>query len=153
MKIIKFIKTLLLAPIIPLIGAGYLGCGATLKFGTTNTISEIINVAGPGYDSDDVETTTHNNTTRFREYIKGLTDAGLLDISGYVTSTELTVLESMAATTTIYSVTVTMPTGPSVSKFEANGFVKSLKLEAPVDDVISYTLGIKITGKPTFTKV
>jgi len=130
-----------------------LGAGATLKFGTTNTISEITNVAGPGYEADELDTTVHSNTSRFREYVKGLIDAGVFDVEGYVNSTDLGALETIAATTTIYSVTVTMPTLPSSSQFACNGFVKSYKLEDPVDDLIAYALSIKISGKPTFSKI
>lgn len=149
----KMLKTIFLGPLVLFLNAGSLGCGATLKFGTTNTVSEITNVAGPGYEADDVDVTTHNNTTRFRNFVKGLTDAGAFDIDGYVTSAEATIIDTIANTTTIYSVTITMPTAPSASKFEANCYVKSYKLEDPVDDVIKYALSLKIDGKPTFSKV
>lgn len=130
-----------------------LGAGATLKFGTTNTISEITNVAGPGYEADDLDTTVHSTTTRFRDYVKGLIDAGVFDVEGYVNSTDVGIIETIAATTSLYSVTVTMPTLPSTSQFACNGYVKSYKIEDPVDDLIAYALSIKISGKPTFSKV
>ena len=133
--------------------SGYFGNGATLKFGTTQTVSEITQIGSPNYEADDIETTTHNNSDYYRTFVKGLIDAGEIDVSGYAGSGDITYLESLMSTRTIQSVTVTLPTGPSVSKFEVNGYVKSYSISAPFDDIIDYELKIKITGKPTFSKV
>ncbi len=131
----------------------YLGNGCTLKIGTTSTVSEITFVTSPGYEADSLDRTTHNNTTRFRNFVKGLIDAGSIDFDGLADSTSVGMLEGFAATTTIYSVTVTMPTGPSGSKFECNGFFTAFKVNGPHDDLIDFSSAIKIDGKPTFSKV
>jgi hypothetical protein len=131
----------------------YLGNGCTLLIGTTNTVSEITFVTSPGYEGDTLDTTTHNNSNRFRTFIKGLIDAGTIDFDGLASSTNVGMLEGFAATTTTYSVTVTMPTGPSVSKFECNGHFESFKVNGPHDDLLDFSAAIKISGKPTFSKV
>lgn len=127
--------------------------GSTLLFGTTQTVTELTNITFGGYDADDLDTTTHNNTDRFRTFIKGLVDAGEIGFEGYGNNDDIDILEPIAATTTIYSVTITMPTEGSVTKFECNGYVKNFEVEAPHDDLIGYSGSIKIANKPTYSKV
>ena len=131
----------------------YLGNGCTLRIGTTGTVSEITLVTSPQYEADTLDSTTHNNTNRFRNFVKGLIDAGSIDIDGLADSTSIGMLESFVSTTTKYSVTVTMPTGPSVSKFECNGFFTSFVVNGPHDDLIDFSSSIKIDGQPVFSKV
>jgi len=127
--------------------------GATLKFGSTKTVTELTNITFGGYDADDLDTTTHNSTTKFRTFEKGLTDAGVIDFEGFGDQDDIDILEPLATTTTIQSVTITIPTIPSVTKFEANGFINSFEVGAPHDDLISVSGSIKISGKPTYSKV
>lgn len=133
--------------------AGTFGNGATFKVGTTNTISELTNITPPSYDSDELDTSTHNNTDRFRSFVKGMIDAGAIGIEGYMSYADYDQFEDWVSTTSIYSITITLPTSPSVTQFVCNGFVKSLECEAPFDDLINYSAEIKVTGKPTLSKI
>lgn len=127
--------------------------GATLKFGTTKTVTELTMISSPVYDADDLDTTTHNNTDRFRTYIKGLIDAGEIDFEGFGNNADIDILEPLAGTTTEQSVTITVPTDGSVTKFECNGYLKSFEVGAPHDDLIEMNGTIKVSGKPTYSKV
>lgn len=127
--------------------------GATMLFGTTNTVSELTNITFGGYDADDLDTTTHNNTTKFRTYEKGLTDPGGIDFEGLGDQTDIDNIEPIATTTTLQSITITIPTTPSVTKFECNGFINNWEVGAPHDDLISCSGTVKISGKPTYSKV
>ena len=129
------------------------GNGATFKVGTTNTVSELVTIGLPGYDSDELETTTHGSTDRFRTYIKGLMDAGEISLEGLMNYAEYAQFESWVSTTSIYSLTITVPTTPSVTQFVANGFIKGLESEAAFDDLVKYTATARITGKPTVSKI
>lgn len=129
------------------------GNGGTLKFGTTQTVSELTNITGPGYAADSLDNTTHDNNDRFRTFIKGLIDAGAFSVEGLLKNENFDILEGIAATTTIQSVTVTMPTEPSVSQFEVNGFIENLELSDPFDDLMEFSCDIKISGKPTYSKI
>jgi predicted secreted protein len=130
--------------------AGTFANGAVFKIGTT-TVSELTSIKPPSFESDDIDVTTHTNTTKFKEYIKGLTDAGEVSIEGNMNYTDYGTVYASAVTTTLQSITITLPTSPSVTTFTCNGYVKGLECEAPVDDKISYSATVKITGKPTLT--
>lgn len=127
--------------------------GATLLFGTTNTVSELTNITFGGYDADDLDTTTHNNTDKFRTFEKGLTDPGGIPFEGLGDQDDIDNIEPLATTTTMQSITITIPTTPSVTKFEANGYINNWEVGAPHDDLISVSGNIKISGKPTYSKV
>ena len=129
------------------------GNGATFKVGTTNTVSELTSIGLPKYDSDELETTTHGSTDRFRTYIKGLIDAGEIALEGLMNYAEYAQFESWVSTTSLYSITITVPTTPSVTQFAANGFIKSLESEAPFDDLVKYSAAVRVSGKPTVTKI
>lgn len=129
------------------------GNGTTLKFGTTNTATSLVDVTFGGYDADDLDTTNHDNTDHFRTFINGMTDAGEIGVEGLGDSALVATIAAMAGTRTQQSVTVTMPTTPSSSKFECNAYVKGLEVGAPSDDLISVSFTLKITNKPTFSLV
>jgi hypothetical protein len=135
--------------------AGTFGNGAVLQMGltTTTTVSEINNIKLPGFDSKEIDVTTHNNTTRFKDYIKGLIDAGTMKIDGNMNYTDYGTIYAAAVTTSMYTITITVPTSPSVTKWTCQGFIKGLDCEAPAEDKIKFSADIKITGKPTLTQV
>jgi len=131
--------------------SGCFGNGAVLKVGGT-TFTELTEIGSPGYESDDIDVTTHSSKDYFMEFIKGLIDAGEIPFEGLADSDNIDVIEPFMTTMSIQSVTVTMPTTPSISKFECNGYVKSLEISAPHDGAIEISGAIKVTGKPTFSK-
>jgi hypothetical protein len=132
--------------------AGVFGNGAVFKIGTT-TVSEITNVSGPNFSADDIDVTSHNNSTKFREFVKGLTDAGEITIEGNMDYTDYNTVYATAITTSLQSLSVNLPTSPSATQWLANGYCKSFEVEAPHDDKISFTAGFKVTGKPLMQKV
>lgn len=128
------------------------GNGATLTVGSTAAAS-LLNITFGGYDADDLDTTNHDNTDRFRTFIKGMTDAGEVGVEGLGNSATVAAYVGYAETTTLQSITVQMPTTPSASKFECNGYVKGFNIEGPSDDLIAVNFTIKIANKPTFSLV
>jgi predicted secreted protein len=132
--------------------SGTFGNGATFILGTT-TVSEITNVSAPKISGDTIDVTTHNNTTRFRDFIKGLMDGGEITIEGNMNYTDYTTVFVASVTTSLYSSTVNMPTSPSVTRWTANVMVTSLETNAPHDDKIPFSATMKVTGIPACTKV
>jgi hypothetical protein len=128
------------------------GCGGTFKIGTT-TITQLNNIVPPGFDSDDIDVTTHDNTDGFRSFIKGMSDAGEIEIEGNFDYTNYSNCYALMTTRTLQTITITMPTQPSTTKFVCTGFVKGLETEDPVDEVIPFTCVVKVSGKPTLTKI
>lgn len=132
--------------------AGTFANGTIFKLGTT-TVSENVTITMPNFSADEIDVTTHNNTDKFREFIKGLTDAGEITIEGNMNYTDYSTIYAAATTLSLYSATITMPTTPSNTQWLANVFCNSFESEAPHDDKISFSAGFKITGKPTMQKI
>jgi len=132
--------------------AGVFSNGANFALGGT-TVSELTSISFPGISADSIDVTTHNNSDKFREFIKGLSDGGEITIEGNMDYTDYDTVYASAITTSLYSATVTLPTSPSESQFLANVFVSGLEGDAPVDDKINFSATLKVTGKPVFQKI
>ena len=132
--------------------SGVFANGANFALGST-TVSELTNISFPNISADSIDVTTHNNTDKFREFIKGLSDGGEITIEGNMDYTDYNTIYVASVTTSIYSATVTVPTSPSESQWLANVFVTGLEGDAPVEDKINFNATLKVTGKPTFQKV
>ena len=131
---------------------GYLGNGATLQI-SSSTLTELTSIGIPSLSADDLDVTTHNDTDRIRNFIKGLIDAGEIPFEGYINYTDYAAVFALAITTSCYTTTITIPTAPSVTKFEAWGYVKGLEAEAPFDDIMPFSGSLKVSGKPILTYV
>lgn len=130
---------------------GTFGNGSTIKIGSS-TVSELTSIGLPDMSSDDIDVTTHNDTDRIREFIKGLTDPGEVAIEGNMSYDEYAILYAAMTTTSLQSLTITLPTTPSITTFAGNCYVKSLSGTSPHDEKIDMSASLKITGKPTLTK-
>jgi predicted secreted protein len=130
--------------------------GAILKVGTTTlaTVSEITSITPFEFSADEVETTTHGSTNRYREYIQGMRDGGSITIEGYfTTATASSTILLFETTSTLLTATVDLPTSPSVTRFTATVFVTAFSTEAPLDGVIGYSTTFKISGKPSLGQI
>lgn len=129
------------------------GFGGTLNIGGF-TVSQMTNIGGMGGQADMLDSTVHDSSTRFREFIKGLIESGELSIDAYFDydSNAYTVSE-LLATTSLQSVTLTYPTLPSATQFACNGHVSGYESSDPFDDLIGLSITVKISGKPTISKV
>lgn len=128
------------------------GQGTQLALGGT-TVAELTNISFPGFSADDIDVTTHSSADYFREFIKGLTDAGEITFEGYFTYTDYGTVYAGIGTLSLYSATIAVPTTPSETQFLANVYVKSLEGGSPFDDKIDANGALKITGKPTLQQV
>ncbi len=127
------------------------GQGGQLALGST-TVTQLTNIVPPGFDSDDIDVSTHDSLDGFREFIKGMTDAGEIEIEGNFLYSNYSTCYELMMTRTLQSVTVVLPTLPSNTIFSCSGYVKSLGCEDPVDDKIPFSSTIKVSGKPTLTE-
>lgn len=131
----------------------HFGFGGTLNIGGF-TVSEMTNISGPGMQADTIDSTVHNNPDIFRTFIKGLIDAGELGVDAYFDYDSNAYTTSiLLATTTLQSVTLTLPTSPSKTQFSCNGHVTGYEPTDPLDDLIGLALTVKISGKPVISKI
>jgi predicted secreted protein len=129
---------------------GVFGLGATLVIGST-TVTKLTSIGLPAGSADDLDITTHDNTDRVREFIKGLIDPGEMSLEGIFTYAAYTAANDLLYAEGTTTVTITLPTTPSVTNFACYGYLKSLEGSAPHDDKIDFSATVKISGKPTVT--
>ena len=132
--------------------AGTFAQGTVFKLGAT-TVSELTNISLPNFASDDIDVTTHNSANYFREYIKGLTDAGEITLEGKMNYTDYGTVMAGLNTLSLYSATILLPTAPSKTQWIANVYVKGVEGDAVFDDAINFSATCKITGKPSLSQV
>jgi predicted secreted protein len=128
------------------------GYGGTLKIGTY-TVSEMTNIGGMGGSADMLDSTTHDSTTRFRTFVKGIIESGEISIDAYFNYNNCNTVSELLATTSLQSITVTYPTTPSATQFACNGHVSGYEVTDPFDDLMGMSINVKISGKPTISKI
>lgn len=132
--------------------AGTFANGAIFKLNTV-TVTEITSISAPNLSADTIDVTTHSSPDKYREFIKGLRDAGEISIDGNFTtaSASATIVQFETQSTT--TVTIDYPTAPSVTRFTATVLTTGFTMEAPVDGVIPFTATFKVTGKPALGQI
>jgi len=140
--------------------AKYAGYGVTLQVdidgagaGTAAEIGQVRDISGPGLSRDTIETTARDSTNNWREYIKGLKDAGEVsfdilfdpDLTTHAKATGI--LADLWDDSTIASWIVTFPdTTPTTWTFD--GIVTAFEPKAPMDGELSADVTIKVSGEP-----
>lgn len=139
--------------------AGTMGTTTVLKMGnggspeTFTTIAEITSVTPPALSKDSVEVTNMDSPQRFREFIPGLKDGGEVTVevnwlpgdpthdasSGYV---------AQFMDDDNHNFQIDIASQPRVT-WAFRGHISSISPEAPLDDKLSNTIVIKVSGPPT----
>ena len=129
------------------------GHGTALVAGTNGTVGNIISVSIDGQTRDAVDISTMDSTSKFREFISGMADAGEVTVEVNYDGSAAGVANSL---NTIYqggtaeTWTITMV---DTSSFSSAGFITNLSIAVPFDDKITQSITIKLSGVPTFTDV
>lgn len=131
---------------------GIHGHGTVLAGSGAGTIGNIINV-DTGMSRDVIDKSTMDSTSKAREKIAGMLDAGDLSLTinydgsaaGVANALHTAFLSGTPETWTI--------TYPDTSTHAFSGFISALGAAAPFDDKITQTVTIALTGVPTFTDV
>lgn len=128
-----------------------IGYGAELSVATTTgtlDIAQIRSISGPDSEADMVDTTTMDSSTNYRTFIQGLADPGqvTLELVYDGTSVGHARLETYQENMTSKVYTISYPTSANTQSFTA--YVQSLSVEIPLDDLITQSVTLKITGDP-----
>lgn len=129
---------------------------ATKKFAGTKLyhdetdIANLTSIGEIGIESEEIDVTTLDSTTGYREFEGGIKDAGEVSIAGNVKSwADFAMLVALAESQTNESWSVEYPSGATWS---FNGFVKSVKDgEKTPDGLATFSATIRVSGKPEFT--
>lgn len=124
--------------------------------GTTWTaIPECKGIAVPAVETEYLDATSLDSPNRFREYVKGLKDAGVISVPCGYTAAAYTQQTTAAALATPVSYRTTMAVQPSQTTgdmFEFDGY-PTPRLEAGgVGEIVGMTIDIRTTGDVTWTQ-
>lgn len=127
-----------------------LGTTLTKVSGTEMVVGNLTSISEIGLESEEIDVTTLDSTSGFKEFIAGSMDAGEVTLAGIIKSeANMEDLLALALARTVESWEIETASG---SMWEFDGFVKSFKEgEASVDGVRTFSMTIRISGEPTYT--
>ncbi len=126
------------------------GDGATAEAFTT--VAELIGLSGPGLSLDTVESTHTESSGANKEYIAGLKDAGEIsaDFNFLPANATHTGLIADQTARTLRNFQIVWPdTAGTTWSFAA--FVTNYEPAAPLEDRMTSSVSLKISGAPTFS--
>ena len=134
-----------------------LGFGVLLKVGdgasseAFTAIAELIGLSGPGLSLDTVESTHTESLNAAKEYIAGLKDGGevSVDLNFLPGNATHTALIADWAARTLRNFEIVWPDTGS-TKWSFSAFVTNYEPSAPIEDRMTASASLKITGVPTF---
>lgn len=140
-----------------------LGYGTLLKLGQADgppetfvTVSEVLNLEPPDEVSDDVEVTNHDSPNRTREYIQGLIETG--EVPFTINWNPSSYTNHWTGANGLYGVKdagaarnwqVVFPSGIGSKVFAFPAYIKSIKVNPPVDAQITADVVLKVSGAIT----
>lgn len=133
--------------------AGINAFGTLLKIGdeagtSFDAVAEVTNIDFMDVSADDLDVTSHDSEDAWREFLAGLKDGGELSMDlNFDPSIHANLLSLVGVTRNMQ---VTFPTGVD-EKVEFEGYIKSLSGSAPVDDKLSASASVKVSGPVTIT--
>ena len=117
----------------------------------SETVGEVTNLGGIELTADTVEMTSHDSTSRYREYIQGLRDGGEITIEGNHVPGDAGQAKILAVFNADDAETATIVFADD-SDWSASVIVTAYKpADSPVDDKLAFSATLKVTGVPTFT--
>lgn len=135
---------------------GRIGFGSVLAVTTTTAetnVGAVRNIDGPNVVFNDADTTTLDSSSNYRTFIQGLGDPGELTFDLIASTTHLSHKRiafymnnrTAAKTWSVYH-------GSSAGDVDTfSAYVKGMTRAIPLDDVITYSVTLKVTGKPGYT--
>lgn len=124
-----------------------IGHGTTLSGASTGSIGQILSVGLPDQQVDDIDVTTMASTNKWREFMAGLKDAGVLTLQLlYEKSNYNTVQGALGAAAEAWTITF-----PDSSTFACSGYINANGGDDPLEDKITQSVTLKLSGEPTFT--
>lgn len=126
--------------------------GTTFKMGAltaTTAIGGLTSIGGIEVSADTVDVTALDSDGGYREFLMGFKDAGDVSLEGYLDDTDAgqaaayTALESGE----VQTCEIAFPNG---SKWSFKGIITGFSTSASLEDAVSFSATVKVSGKPTF---
>ncbi len=128
--------------------------GTKLQIGTDNpvTVAGLTSIGGLDLSADTIDVTTLDSDGAYREFIAGFKDAGEVSLEGYLE------LETGKGQKELYDLfesgaeeqfTILFPN--NMGSWQFRGVVTGFSTGADLEDPLSFSATIKVSGKPTLT--
>lgn len=122
--------------------------GTTLKI-DSNAVGKLTSINGVELSADTIDSTTLDNTTGYRTYEPGLVDGGEVSAEGYLNETgssESTLIELVGGEAEACEIEF-----PKGAKWSFDAIVTGFSTGADLEGLVTFSITLKVTGKPTFT--
>lgn len=116
--------------------------------GSPTAIAELTDVTPGGVDVNFIDTTAHDSSGGWRQFIGGLTDPGTIELTGNYKFTDAGQAALIANRGVIVAVNITFSDATNVT---CNAVVGGYNLSNPLDEKVEFTCSLKITGAITIT--
>ena len=128
--------------------------GTKLQIGkvTAVTVAGLTSIGGLELSADTIDVTTHDNDGGYREFITGFKDAGEVSLEGYLELEEgkgQKNLYDLFESGDVEDFTILFP--DNMWSWEFKGVVTGFSTSADLEDPLSFSCTIKVSGKPTLT--
>jgi len=115
-------------------------------------IADLTSIGEIGVESSEIDVTTLDSDSGYKEYIAGFKDAGEVALAGIIKSEDA--MEAMLALAESQSIEEWTIETESGSTWVFDGFVKMFKeAEATVEGVRGFSASIRVSGAPEYTAV
>lgn len=127
--------------------------GTTFKMGevtATTAIGGLTSIGGIEISADTVDVTALDSEGGYREFLAGFKDAGDVSLEGYLDDEDAGQAASYTALESgeVQKCEIAFPNG---SKWTFDGIVTGFSTSAALEDAVSFSATVKVSGKPTFT--
>ena len=128
---------------------GMIGKGTSIGYSTTlppttyTTLANVFDASDPKQELAHIETTTYASTDK--EFICGLLDNGEISLKLTYTGAVAAVVQSLLKQTLGFQ--ITKADGAAITFY---GFITSVSGTNPLDNRVTFDVGIKVTGTVTF---
>jgi len=127
----------------------FTGIGTVLKRGTV-AIADVVSINGPGMTRDTVDVTTLGSPGGYREFITGLRDGGTLTFDVLFSKAGYNALKTDFENDEAETYSIELPDDDSTI-IGFDGLVTDFPVSIPLDDKVSVSVTIKITGNISVT--
>ena len=129
--------------------------GTKLQIAETTpiTVGSLTSINGLEVSADTIDVTTLDSTDGYREFIQGFKDGGEVSVEGYLdvaTGNGQKEMLDLFDSGEVKPFEIVFPATLN-AKWAFNGIVTGFSTGASLEDPLSFSATIKVTGKPTLT--
>ncbi len=115
-----------------------------------SAIAEVNSISGPNKSRDTIDVTSLDSVAGYREFIAGFRDGGEVTLEMNFTRDGYADMDADFNIDTLVDYQIVLPDASNTT-LDFSGLVTAIGLEVPLDDKISSSATIKISGKPVLS--